>query len=162
MTLNLYHQKNNIMNYAVHTLNKYFNICKSDKALTELAENFKNAANYLQGENIYFPVNDPIRVLKELQDSIKTGLNSWGNNYQDQKKRQEKRLKEVSKAIEKIEERRFKTVSVIFEDPQYNYKTSVNPLSSDDSLKQYFINKSFNVGSYPEENMQKCINVQIS
>ncbi|MGO1758516.1 MAG: hypothetical protein ACTHY0_02215 [Mammaliicoccus vitulinus] len=57
---------------------------------------------------------------------------------------------------------KFKAVEVLFNDAQHNYKTSVNPKSTDQSLKEYFINNYFNVGIFPVENMQKCINIKIS
>lgn len=57
--------------------------------------------------------------------------------------------------------KQFKTVTVKFEDPQHNYKTSVNGECSNESIKQYFVNTSFNVGRFPIENIQKCIGVEI-
>lgn len=55
----------------------------------------------------------------------------------------------------------FKTVLVMFEDQAKNYKTPVNGKLTDEEIKEYFINTVFNVGIYPVENMQKCINVEI-
>ena len=54
-----------------------------------------------------------------------------------------------------------KTVNIIFSNPQFNYKTSVSEKATAESIKDYFVDKYFNVGVYPIENMQKCINVEI-
>lgn len=54
-----------------------------------------------------------------------------------------------------------KAVKVIFIDPQYNYITSVNPCAPDESLIKYFVGTTFNIGSYPEEIMKKCISIEI-
>lgn len=56
----------------------------------------------------------------------------------------------------------FKTVEVIFKNPEHNYKTSVNPQSLDKSLNEYFVNTWFNLGAYPVENMQQCIKINIT
>jgi len=54
-----------------------------------------------------------------------------------------------------------KTVKVIFEDPKYNYYTTVNGSNTDEEIKKYFVGTDFNVGVYPVENIQKCIKVEI-
>ena len=54
-----------------------------------------------------------------------------------------------------------KTVKVIFKNPKFNYITSINPNVSDKDIRSYFINSSFNVGCYPIENLQVCINIEI-
>jgi hypothetical protein len=54
-----------------------------------------------------------------------------------------------------------KSVKVLFADSRYNYSTSVNPKCSEEDIKKYFLNKWFNVGVYPVENMQKCVSVEI-
>lgn len=55
-----------------------------------------------------------------------------------------------------------KTVLVKFENEKYNYKTSVNANSSEESLRRYFVGASFDMGCYPIENMQVCIDIEIS
>ena len=55
-----------------------------------------------------------------------------------------------------------KTVKVIFENPIYNYSTVVNPKCSERELRKYFVNQYFSVECYPVENLQKCINIEIS
>lgn len=52
-------------------------------------------------------------------------------------------------------------IKVIFENPIYNYITSVNPKATTEELKKYFVNTVFNVGSFPEENPQKCIKIEM-
>ena len=53
-----------------------------------------------------------------------------------------------------------KTIKVIFENPDYNYITSVNLKTTDKENIDYFVNTVFNVGCYPVENMQKCIKIE--
>jgi hypothetical protein len=54
-----------------------------------------------------------------------------------------------------------KAVKVMFADSQYDYTTSVNAKATNEELKKYFIGARFNVGAYPVENMQECINITI-
>jgi hypothetical protein len=54
-----------------------------------------------------------------------------------------------------------KAVKVMFADSQYDYTTSVNAKATDKELKKYFVGARFNVGAYPIENMQECINISI-
>ena len=54
-----------------------------------------------------------------------------------------------------------KAVKVMFADSQYDYTTSVNPQVTDEELKKYFVGAVFNLGAYPVENMQKCIDIII-
>ena len=51
-----------------------------------------------------------------------------------------------------------KTAHIIFDDPKYNYSTSVN--GRDAEIKDYFIGTWFNLGSV-KDNMQKCIGCDI-
>ncbi len=53
------------------------------------------------------------------------------------------------------------TANVIFKDSKYNYQTSVNGNLSDKELKKYFVGTAFNMGVYPIENFQTCINCTI-
>lgn len=55
---------------------------------------------------------------------------------------------------------KFKTVVVIFENPKYNYKTSINPNCSDESIINYFKNTWFNMGVVSDD-MQQCIDCKI-
>ena len=55
-----------------------------------------------------------------------------------------------------------KSVEVQFQNPVYNYTTSVNPNASDESLKNYFVGIHFNRGVYPKENLQKCVGIKIN
>jgi len=52
-------------------------------------------------------------------------------------------------------------IKVIFKNPIYNYVTSVNPKITEEDLKKYFVNTVFDVGSFPTENPQKCIKIEI-
>ena len=51
-------------------------------------------------------------------------------------------------------------VIVKFENPNYNYSTSVSSKTNSVSAKQYFVNKFFNIGAYPIENLQKCTSIE--
>jgi hypothetical protein len=55
-----------------------------------------------------------------------------------------------------------KTVQVIFENPIYNYATSVNPKTTDEENRKYFVNTVFDMGIFPQENPQKCIRIKIT
>jgi hypothetical protein len=46
-------------------------------------------------------------------------------------------------------------VRVYFNNPKYNYTTAVGPNVTEESAKQYFLGKYFNVGVYPKEILQK-------
>ena len=46
-------------------------------------------------------------------------------------------------------------VRVYFKNPKYNYTTTVGPNVTEESAKQFFLNKYFNVGVYPKEILQK-------
>lgn len=54
-----------------------------------------------------------------------------------------------------------KAVKVIFKEKKHNYFTHVNPSVTDKSIKKYFVGNLFNVGVFPEEDMQQCIKVEI-
>lgn len=53
-----------------------------------------------------------------------------------------------------------KSVLVQFENPKYNYATSVNGNLSDSEILSYFIGKWFNLGNV-NDNMQKCVSAKI-
>lgn len=51
-------------------------------------------------------------------------------------------------------------VDVIFKDKKYNYSTDISGDVTEVEAKEYFINKFFNVGIYPKDNLQKCISIK--
>lgn len=51
-------------------------------------------------------------------------------------------------------------VRVKFENETYNYTTSVNPKATKKDLKDYFIGKQFDLGTYPVEDFQQCIDIE--
>jgi hypothetical protein len=55
-----------------------------------------------------------------------------------------------------------RAVKVIFSDSQYNYITDVNGERTDEEIERYFVGKYFNMGVYPNENMQQCTNIKIN
>lgn len=50
-------------------------------------------------------------------------------------------------------------VRVKFENEAYNYSTSVNPKATEEDLKDYFIGTSFDLGLFPVEDFQQCIDI---
>ncbi len=53
------------------------------------------------------------------------------------------------------------TVKVIFKNPKYNYRTSVNSKSTEKELRKYFVGGMFDVGKYPKENLQEVIDINL-
>jgi hypothetical protein len=91
------------MKYAIKELTDKYNLFKSERNLKALAIEYKNGAKFLKGEEFNgFNVPTVQATLSELKSRIQDGLNSWGENYQEQKKRQEKRLQEVNEALIKL------------------------------------------------------------
>ena len=54
------------------------------------------------------------------------------------------------------------TVKVLFTDSKYNYETNVSANSTEQTAKEYFVNKYFDLGVYPKEDMQKCIGIEFT
>lgn len=54
-----------------------------------------------------------------------------------------------------------KTAKIKFMNSKYNYETSVNGQLTDDEIKSYFVGKSFDVGTYPDEKIQKVIDCEV-
>jgi len=54
-----------------------------------------------------------------------------------------------------------KHVLIIFENPNFNYVTSVNGRLDDSIIKDYFIGKHFNIAPYPNEVLRLCVNAQM-
>lgn len=50
-------------------------------------------------------------------------------------------------------------VRVKFADPKYNYETNVSGSITEEQARNYFVGKMFDVGTYPNENMQKVIDI---
>jgi hypothetical protein len=50
-------------------------------------------------------------------------------------------------------------VRVKFADPKYNYETNVSGNITEEKARNYFVGKMFDVGTYPNENMQKVIDI---
>ena len=53
-------------------------------------------------------------------------------------------------------------VKVIFSNSQYNYETNVSANSTEQTTKEYFVGKYFDLGIYPKEDMQKCIGIEFT
>jgi translation initiation factor 2B subunit (eIF-2B alpha/beta/delta family) len=91
------------MKYAIEQLRRNAANYNTSKHLKDLANDCKNASNYLEDKKFnHFTVGFMIAELSEIKAAIVSGLNGWGDNYPEQKKRQEKKLKEVTEAIEKL------------------------------------------------------------
>jgi len=52
------------------------------------------------------------------------------------------------------------SVLVKFADPKYNYTTSINSSVPINKVKNYFVGRMFDRGSYPKENFQKVIDIE--
>lgn len=52
------------------------------------------------------------------------------------------------------------SVEVIFKNPEYNYRTSLSPQSTEESARDYFVGKTFDVGIYPKEQMEEVIDIK--
>lgn len=57
---------------------------------------------------------------------------------------------------------RLHTVEVMFDNPEYNYQTVVSPNSTEESAREYFVGQSFNVASYPKEQMEKIVDIKFT
>lgn len=51
-------------------------------------------------------------------------------------------------------------VKVKFNNPKYNYSTSVSSDVTESEARKYFVGKMFDVGVYPKENMQKAVDIE--
>jgi len=51
-------------------------------------------------------------------------------------------------------------VEVFFENPKYNYKTSVSAITTESDVKEYFVGKYLDIGVYPEEKRRKVIGIK--
>jgi len=58
--------------------------------------------------------------------------------------------------------KRLNDVKVIFADQQYNYLTNVSALSTKEDASLYFIGKYFDMGAYPDENLQICTEIEFT
>jgi hypothetical protein len=91
------------MKYAIRELRNNANNYNTSKHLKDLAKDFFNAANFLEDKEFEsFTYGFVYAELSEYKNRVLNGLNNWGSNYQEQKKRQEDKLKEINKAIEKL------------------------------------------------------------
>ena len=54
------------------------------------------------------------------------------------------------------------TVKVLFTDSKYNYETNVSANATEQTTKEYFVGKYFDLGIYPKEDMQKCIDIEFT
>jgi len=52
------------------------------------------------------------------------------------------------------------SVQVMFNDPKYNYTTSVSAQSSERSCTDYFVGEAFNMGQYPKDDYQRCVDIK--
>ena len=54
------------------------------------------------------------------------------------------------------------SVKVIFRNPKYNYTTSVSDATTEETARIYFVNTSFDLGVYPNEDLQVCIDIKFN
>jgi len=55
-----------------------------------------------------------------------------------------------------------KAVKIIFANPAYNYWTAISATATEEMARKYFIGSYFDMGVFPTENMQKCINIEFN
>lgn len=53
-------------------------------------------------------------------------------------------------------------LSALINNPDFNYQTSINPAWTTEEIRKYFVGTVFNMGVYPAENMQRCVDVEVS
>ena len=51
-------------------------------------------------------------------------------------------------------------VKVMFKNPKYNYITSVSAQSTEQGCNDYFVGNLFNMGNYPKDDYQRCVNIK--
>ena len=74
-------------------------------------------------------------------------------------KKQEKKL--INNSNNKtMQTNNLNNVKVIFSNSQYNYETNVSANATEQTTKEYFVGKYFDLGIYPKEDMQKCIDIE--
>ena len=56
--------------------------------------------------------------------------------------------------------KRLGKVDVIFENPKYNYSTNVSAETTEESARQYFVGKTFNVGACLSKQIEKVIDIK--
>jgi hypothetical protein len=56
---------------------------------------------------------------------------------------------------------KLQSVKVLFNDSKYNYITPINWELSEKDIRDYFVNTTFDLGGYPEEDMQKCTDIEL-
>lgn len=74
-------------------------------------------------------------------------------------KKQEKKL--INNSNNKtMQTNNLNNVKVLFSNSKYNYETNVSSNSTEQTAKEYFVGKYFDLGIYPKEDMQKCIDIE--
>ena len=58
--------------------------------------------------------------------------------------------------------KKLNTVKVLFSDAKYNYNTNLSSHSTEETARDYFVGKFFDLGKHPNENMQKCIGIEFT
>jgi hypothetical protein len=59
-------------------------------------------------------------------------------------------------------EKKLNLVKVIFQNPSFNYYTSVSYYSTEKSCKEYFVGKFINLGNAEKDNVQRCIDIEFT
>lgn len=78
------------MNYGIEQLQQY---AKHFESIKYYVNDYKN--NILKK-----PKGVVLEFLNDFKKNIEEGLKTWGDSYQEEKKRQEKRLKDVKKLLD--------------------------------------------------------------
>ena len=89
---------------------------------------------------------------KEVRLSTSKGYNNQGHYiYFDYKE---------GGAVEYDYKKEMPRVTVKFEDSSHNYSTSLSPTATEKDAREYFVGASFDMGVFPKEDFQKCIDIE--
>lgn len=55
--------------------------------------------------------------------------------------------------------KKLNTVRVVFRDAEYDYTTNVSSECTKKDCDKYFIDNYFDMGRFPQENLQKCVGI---
>lgn len=87
------------VDYALQELKNYSRIMRGSVNTESISPLYEEAAVCLENQTLTQYDHEVVEFLEELRLRIKHGLDSWGKNFQKEKKRQQNKLNEVDTAI---------------------------------------------------------------
>lgn len=88
------------MKYVLQELRNRANIFKNSRVLHDYYIDYNNAANNLENNVPVYCSDEVFYFLKETLGNIVSGLITWGDGYEEQRKMQERRAAEFNAAID--------------------------------------------------------------